>query len=60
MTLQRNLSTNPEAIELCVCVCVIERVLCVQSNRCCVVWVSVLHRGQYGEVCVFAWCVSMI
>ena len=27
---------------------------CVQLNRCCVVSVSVLQRGQYGEVSVFA------
>ena len=26
--------------------------MCVQLNMCCVVCVSVLHRGQYGEVCV--------
>ena len=28
--------------------------MCVQLNRCCVVCVSVLHRGQYDEVCVYA------
>ena len=27
--------------------------MCVQLNRCCVMCVSVLQRGQYGEVCVF-------
>ena len=28
--------------------------LCVPVNRCCEVCVSVLQRGQYGKVCVFA------
>ena len=45
-TLQRDPSTNPEATDF---VC-----MCVKLIKCCVVCVYVLHRGQYGEVCVFS------
>ena len=43
MLLQWDQSTNPKATELC-----------VQLNKCFVVCFTVLQRGQYGEVGVFA------
>ena len=41
ITLHQDQSTNLEATEVCL----------VVLNRCCVVCVSVLQRGQYGKVC---------